>query len=86
MFKVRSICHSADFFPYRQKLWLTDTGYAFSKPTKGLWHRRLAVYLVFHIVTELINALSGNSSVNTVQQATMDEAVSSEDPTVAPIG
>jgi hypothetical protein len=30
-----------------------------------------------HIVTDLINALPGNSSVNTVQHATIEEAVSS---------
>jgi hypothetical protein len=28
-----------------------------------------------HIVMDLINALPGNSSVNTVQQATIDETV-----------
>jgi hypothetical protein len=28
-----------------------------------------------HIVTDLINALPGNSSVNTVQQETIDESV-----------
>jgi hypothetical protein len=36
------------------------------------------------VVTDLINALPGNSSVNTVQQATI-EAVFSVDPTEAPI-
>jgi hypothetical protein len=29
----------------------------------------------FNIVTDLINALPGNSSVNTIQHATIDEAV-----------
>jgi hypothetical protein len=38
-----------------------------------------------NIVTDLINALPGNSSVNTVQHATIDEAVFSVDPTDAPI-
>jgi hypothetical protein len=38
-----------------------------------------------HTVTELINALPGNSSVNTVQQGTIEEAVLSVDPTDAPI-
>jgi hypothetical protein len=36
-------------------------------------------------VTDLINALSGNSSVNTVQHATIEEAVFSVDPTNVPI-
>jgi hypothetical protein len=38
-----------------------------------------------HIVTDLINALPGNSSVNTVQHAIIEEAVFSIDPTDAPI-
>jgi hypothetical protein len=33
--------------------------------------------LLIYIVTDLMNALPGNSSVNTVQHATIDEAVSS---------
>jgi hypothetical protein len=37
------------------------------------------------IVTGLINALLINSSLNTVQQATTEEAVFSVDPTDAPI-
>jgi hypothetical protein len=37
------------------------------------------------IVTDLINTLPGNSSVNTVQQATIEEAVVSVVPTDAPI-
>jgi hypothetical protein len=37
------------------------------------------------IVTDLINALTGNSSVNTVQHATIEEAVFSVDATEAPI-
>jgi hypothetical protein len=36
-------------------------------------------------VTDLINALPGNSSVNTIQHATIEEAVFSVDPTSAPI-
>jgi hypothetical protein len=36
-------------------------------------------------VTDFINALPGNSSVNTVQRATIEEAVFSVDPTDAPI-
>jgi hypothetical protein len=35
---------------------------------------------------ELLNALSGNSSVNTVQHSTIEEAVFSVDPADAPIG
>jgi hypothetical protein len=34
-----------------------------------------------HIVMDLINALPGNSSVNTIQHATIEEAVFSVDPT-----
>jgi hypothetical protein len=34
----------------------------------------------------MINALPGNSSVNTAQHATIEEAVFSVDPTDAPIG
>jgi carbon monoxide dehydrogenase subunit G len=33
------------------------------------------VYQFYNIVTDLINALPGNSSVNTVQNATVEEAV-----------
>jgi hypothetical protein len=40
--------------------------------------------LTFVIVKDLINALPGNSSVNTVQHATIEEAVFSVDPTDAP--
>jgi hypothetical protein len=39
----------------------------------------------FHIITDLINALPGNRSVNTVQHATIEEPVFSVDPTDAPI-
>jgi hypothetical protein len=38
-----------------------------------------------YIVMELINALPGNSYVNTVQHATIEEAVFSVDPTAAQI-
>jgi hypothetical protein len=40
---------------------------------------------MFNIVTDLMNALPGNSSVNTVQHATIKEAVFSVDPTYVPI-
>jgi hypothetical protein len=40
---------------------------------------------VDQIVTDLINSLPVNSSVNTVQHATIEEAVFSVDPTDAPI-
>jgi hypothetical protein len=40
---------------------------------------------IYYIVINLINALSGNSSVNIVQHATIEEAVISVDPTTAPI-
>jgi hypothetical protein len=36
-----------------------------------------------NILTDLINALPGNSSVNTIQHATIEEAVFSVDPTDA---
>jgi hypothetical protein len=43
-------------------------------------------YITIHnAVTDLINALPGNSSVNTVQHATIEEAVFSVDLTDAPI-
>jgi hypothetical protein len=38
-----------------------------------------------NIATDLINALPGNSSVNTVQHTTIEEAVFSVDPTEAPV-
>jgi hypothetical protein len=38
------------------------------------------------IITDLIKALPGNSSVNAVQHATIEEAVFSVDPTDAPVG
>jgi hypothetical protein len=41
---------------------------------------------ILHIVTDLINALTGNSYVNTVQHATIEEAVFSVDPTDVSIG
>jgi hypothetical protein len=43
------------------------------------------MYYTCDIVTDLINALPGNSSVDTVQQATIEEAVISVDPTDAVI-
>jgi hypothetical protein len=47
----------------------------------ALWE----VPTVYYIVTDLINALPGNSFINTVQHATIEEAVFSLDPTDAPI-
>jgi hypothetical protein len=44
-------------------------------------HTCMCVY----IVTDLINALPSNSSVNTVQHATIEEALFYVDPTDAPI-
>jgi hypothetical protein len=41
--------------------------------------------MIFHIATDLIDALPGNSSVNAVQHATIEEAVFSVNPTDAPI-
>jgi hypothetical protein len=41
--------------------------------------------LSYYIVTDLINALPGTSSVNTVKHATKEETVFSVDPTDAPI-
>jgi hypothetical protein len=40
----------------------------------------------YNIVMDLIYALPGNSSVNMVQRATLEEAVFSVDPTDVPIG
>jgi hypothetical protein len=40
---------------------------------------------VLYIVTDMMNELPGNSSVNMVQHATIEEAVFSVDPTNAPI-
>jgi hypothetical protein len=45
----------------------------------------LTLKIQLYIVTNLINALPGNSSVNTVQHVTMEKAVFSVDPTDAPI-
>jgi hypothetical protein len=45
----------------------------------------MIILKVYYIVMNLINALPGNSSVNTVQHATIEEAVFSVDPTDAPI-
>jgi hypothetical protein len=39
----------------------------------------------YNTVTDFINALPGNSSVNTGQQARIEEAVFSVDPTDAPV-
>jgi hypothetical protein len=36
---------------------------------------RNIIFVEINIVTDLINGLPGNSSVNTVQHATVDEAV-----------
>jgi hypothetical protein len=49
--------------------------------SKGLWQ-----WLIHYNVTDLIKVLPGNSSVNTVQHATIEEAVFSVDPTGGPIG
>jgi hypothetical protein len=46
---------------------------------------RPLVKLKMHIVMDLIDALPGNSSVNTVQHATIEEAIFSVDLTHAPI-
>jgi hypothetical protein len=45
--------------------------------------QKLRTYI--HTVTDLINALPGNSSVNTVQLATIEEATFSANPTDAPV-
>jgi hypothetical protein len=39
----------------------------------------------FYNITDLNNALPGNSSLNTVQRATIEKALISVDPTDAPI-
>jgi hypothetical protein len=43
------------------------------------------MYVCVYIVMDLNNALPGNSSVNTIQQATLEEALFSVDPIDAPI-
>jgi hypothetical protein len=43
------------------------------------------IFTTYYIVTDLINMLPGNSPVNTVQHATVEEAVFSVDPTDAPV-
>jgi hypothetical protein len=48
-------------------------------------HRRFLMWWTYSIVTDLINALPGNSSVNTVQHATIEEALFSVHPTDASI-
>jgi hypothetical protein len=40
---------------------------------------------MFNIVTDLVNALPGNGSVNTIQHTATEEAVFSVNPTYAPI-
>jgi hypothetical protein len=45
----------------------------------------ISITKAIHTVRDLINALPGNSSVNTVQHATIEEAVFSVDPTDEPI-
>jgi hypothetical protein len=54
----------------------------YAKITKPNYFKIVTYYF---IVTNLINALPGNSSVNTVQHATVEEAVFSVDPIDAPI-
>jgi hypothetical protein len=39
----------------------------------------------YNIVTDMINALPSNNSVNTIQHATIEDAVFSVDPTHVPI-
>jgi hypothetical protein len=53
----------------------------YSSITDALFHNLQSQY----IVTDLVNALPGNSSVNTAQHATIEEAVFSVDPTEVPI-
>jgi hypothetical protein len=56
------------------------------KPYKYRQHGTICYSLhMEHGVTDLINALPGNSSVNAVQQATIEEAVFSVDPIDVPI-
>jgi hypothetical protein len=47
-------------------------------------NKKLFIHEIY-IVTDFINALPGNSHVNTVPHATIEEAVFSVDPTDAPI-
>jgi hypothetical protein len=47
--------------------------------------RLYACYKEYNTVTDLINALPGNSSLKTVQHVTIEKAVFSVGPTEAPI-
>jgi hypothetical protein len=58
-----------------------DSEYAFVNYVKN----STTQYVHIHIVTNLINALPGNCSVNMVQHATIEEAVFSIEPADAPI-
>jgi hypothetical protein len=63
-------------FKYHQRVRIQKSALQFQKPVIH------GGYL--HTVTDLINALPGNSSVNKVQHATNEKAVFSVDPTDAP--
>jgi hypothetical protein len=45
----------------------------------------ILVYIYIYIVTDLVNVLPGNSSLNMVQHATIEEAVCSVDLNDAPV-
>jgi hypothetical protein len=75
-----------------KKLWLSDVPHTSDTRTPILrvyGSNRTSRYLVSsnkeRISTDLINALPGNSSVNTVQHATIKEPGFSVDPTDAPV-
>jgi hypothetical protein len=71
------LCVSLLTFPFSVKL-------CHIKGKKAIisYHNLLfTIVLQLYIVTDLINTLPGVSSVNTVQQATIEEAVFSVDPT-----
>jgi hypothetical protein len=52
-----------------------DTGTLFQKGIFVHMHVNMHTHAHTYIVTDLINALPGNSSVNKVQHATIEEAV-----------
>jgi hypothetical protein len=65
----------------RHKIHVSGIGIRFCKFIKN----SRAQYVHIHITMDLINALPGNSSVNTLEHAAIEETVSSVDSTYAPI-
>jgi hypothetical protein len=67
---------------------LQDCGSIQAQNRRNEFCSELLIYItkpIYYIVMDLVNELQGNSSVNTVQHATIEEAVFSVVPTDAPI-